>query len=62
MGKQAMSMYLTNYLKRLDTQSYILNNIEKAMVRSNFGKYVNYNALPPGMNAMVAIACYAGYN
>jgi DNA-directed RNA polymerase II subunit RPB2 len=62
MGKQAMSIYLTNYLKRLDTQSYILNNIEKAMVRSNFGKYVNYNSLPPGMNAMVAIACYAGYN
>jgi DNA-directed RNA polymerase II subunit RPB2 len=62
MGKQAMSIYLTNYLSRLDTQSYILNNIEKAMVRSNFGKYVNYNELPPGMNAMVAIACYAGYN
>ena len=62
MGKQAMSIYLTNYLKRLDTQSYILNNIEKSLVRSNFGKYVNYNSLPPGMNAMVAIACYAGYN
>ena len=62
MGKQAMNIYLTNYLQRLDTQSYILNNIEKAIVRSNFGKYVNYNALPPGMNAMVAIACYSGYN
>jgi DNA-directed RNA polymerase II subunit RPB2 len=62
MGKQAMSIYLTNYLKRLDTQSYILNNIEKSLVRSNFGKYVNYSELPPGMNAMVAISCYAGYN
>jgi DNA-directed RNA polymerase beta subunit len=32
------------------------------MVTSNFGKYVSYKSLPPGMNAMVAISCYAGYN
>ena len=62
MGKQAMSCYSTNYLKRLDTLAYVMNNLEKAMVCSRFSDFVHYNELPCGMNAMVAIACYSGYN
>lgn len=62
MGKQAMSCYATNYLKRLDTLGYIMNNLEKSVVTSRFGKYLHYSSLPVGMNAMVAIASYSGYN
>tara|TARA_Y100000816_G_scaffold190961_1_gene139149 strand:- start:1115 stop:5230 length:4116 start_codon:yes stop_codon:yes gene_type:complete len=62
MGKQAMSCYSTNYLKRLDTLAYVMNNLERAMVYSRFSDFVHYNDLPCGMNAMVAIACYSGYN
>lgn len=62
MGKQAMSCYATNYQKRLDTLGYIMNNLEKSVVTSRFGKYLHYSSLPVGMNAMVAIASYSGYN
>lgn len=62
MGKQAMSCYATNYMKRLDTLGYIMNNLEKSVITSRFGKYLHYSSLPVGMNAMVAIASYSGYN
>jgi DNA-directed RNA polymerase II subunit RPB2 len=39
-----------------------MNNLEKSVVTSRFGKYLHYSSLPVGMNAMVAIASYSGYN
>jgi DNA-directed RNA polymerase II subunit RPB2 len=62
MGKQAMSCYATNFLKRLDTIGYVMNYLEKAVVASKFGKYIHYNELPIGLNAIVAICAYTGYN
>ena len=62
MGKQAMGHYATNFLDKMDTHAYIMNYLETPIVRSHFAKYVNYNDLPCGMNALVAIACYSGYN
>jgi DNA-directed RNA polymerase II subunit RPB2 len=62
MGKQAMGHYATNFLDKMDTHAYIMNYLETPIVRSHFAKYVNYNELPCGMNALVAIACYSGYN
>ena len=62
MGKQAMGWPNTNFLKRLDTITYSVNNLEKPMVFSRFSKYTNYDKLPVGNNAIVAIGCYSGYN
>lgn len=62
MGKQAMGHYATNFLDKMDTHAYIMNQLETPIVKSHFGKYVNYDYLPCGMNALVAIACYSGYN
>lgn len=62
MGKQAMTCYATNFLKRMDTIGYAMNYLEKAVVASKFGKYIHYNDLPVGLNAIVAICAYTGYN
>ena len=62
MGKQAMSIYSTSFQKRMDTLGYVLNYAEKSLVHTRFGKYLNYNDLPSGINAIVAIASYTGYN
>jgi len=62
MGKQSIGLFARNFQKRMDTLAYVLNNLEKALVKTNFSKHINYDELPCGVNAMVAIGCYTGYN
>lgn len=60
-GRQAMGVYATNYRDRLDI-SFILYYPQKPLVTTRTAKYTNSETLPSGENAMVAIACYTGYN
>jgi DNA-directed RNA polymerase II subunit RPB2 len=60
-GKQAMGIYASNYRDRLDI-SYILYHTQKPLVNTRIAKYVHTDILPCGENAIVAIACYTGYN
>jgi DNA-directed RNA polymerase II subunit RPB2 len=60
-GRQAMGIYSTNYRNRTDI-SYILHHLQKPMVTTRTAKYVGSEILASGENAMVAIACYTGYN
>jgi len=62
MSKQSMGICATNFLERMDTLSYVMNNIERPIVGTKFSKYVNYNTLPNGLNTVIAIASYTGYN
>ena len=62
MGKQSIGLFARNFQKRMDTLAYVMNNLEKALVKTKFAKYINYDELPCGLNAMVAIGCYTGYN
>ena len=62
MGKQSIGLFALNYQKRMDTLAFVLNNLEKPLVSTKFAKYINNNELPSGVNAMVAIGCYTGYN
>lgn len=60
-GRQAMSLYNSNYRDRLDI-SYILYNTQKALVNTKIAKYVHTDILPCGEQAIVALACYTGHN
>ena len=62
MCKQAMTCYASNFLDRMDTLSYVLNYLQRPLVSTGFSKYINYYDMPCGLNAIVAIASYTGYN
>jgi DNA-directed RNA polymerase II subunit RPB2 len=62
MGKQAMCVYAGNYAKRLDKNGYILCSLTRPIVETRPMNILKQHEMPFGMNAIVAIACYGGYN
>ena len=62
MGKQAVGIYCTNYRDRYDTFCHILSYPQRPLVDTKLMKYFNANKLPNGINVIVAIASYSGYN
>jgi DNA-directed RNA polymerase II subunit RPB2 len=62
MGKQAMGVYMTNFRQRMDTMGHVLYYPTKPLVDTNIGKLVPSAQIPNGLNVIVAIASYSGYN
>ena len=62
MGKQAVGVYASNYQKRMDTMGHTLMNIQKPLANPKAAKHLNFEEIPSGINAIVAICCYSGYN
>ena len=61
-SKQAVSIYHTNYQMRIDKMGVILNYGQTPLIKSRYLEYVNNEEMPYGVNAIVAIMCYTGYN
>ncbi|KAG2483893.1 hypothetical protein HYH03_017287 [Edaphochlamys debaryana] len=62
MGKQAISVYASNFRHRFDTVGHILNYPQRPLVNTYISNLLHGNELPSGINAIVAIATYSGYN
>ena len=60
--KQAVGVYSSAYPTRFETFSHILNYPQRPIVTTRYKKYTDVDKLPYGINAIVAIASYTGYN
>lgn len=56
MAKQAISAYALNYLQRYDVSLYILQQPQVPVVQTEISRLIDYNNLPCGQNAIVAVA------
>jgi DNA-directed RNA polymerase II subunit RPB2 len=61
-SKQAVSVFHTNYQNRMDKTSYFLNYGQIPIVKSRYLNLVTKEQHPYGVNAIVAVMCYTGYN
>ena len=62
MGKQALGVYMTNFNSRMDTLSNVLNYPQKSLISTKLSRYTQAAELPSGINAVVAIMTYSGFN
>ena len=61
-SRQAVSVYHSNYQMRLDKMGVVLNYGQTPIVKSRYLEYINNEEMSYGINAIVAIMCYTGYN
>jgi len=61
-SKQAVSVYHSNVQNRIDKMGVTLNYGQIPLVKSRYLDYINKEEQPYGVNAIVAIMCYSGYN
>jgi DNA-directed RNA polymerase II subunit RPB2 len=61
-SKQAVSVYHSNYQMRIDKMGVILNYGQIPLIKSRYLEYINNEEQPYGVNAIVAIMTYGGYN
>jgi DNA-directed RNA polymerase II subunit RPB2 len=62
MGKQAIGVYVTNYLERMDKTAYVLNYPTRPLVDTRLMNMIKLNEIPSGCNITVAIMTHTGYN
>jgi DNA-directed RNA polymerase II subunit RPB2 len=60
--KQSVGVYTSNFRNRFDTSAHVLHYPQKPLLNTRISKYVSTDYLPTGVNAIVAIASYSGYN
>ena len=61
-SKQAVSLYHTNYVNRVDKTGIVLNYGQTPLVKTRYLDYFNKEENVYGENTIVAIGCYGGYN
>jgi DNA-directed RNA polymerase II subunit RPB2 len=62
MGKQAIGMYALSYKQRTDTIVHVLDYPQRPIVGTKPGEFMGFNDMPSGINAIVAVMSYTGYN
>ena len=61
-SRQAVSDYHSNYQMRMDKMGVVLNYGQTPLIKSRYLEYINKETQPYGINAIVAIMSYTGYN
>jgi len=62
MLKQGLGIYASNYIIRDDTNSNILHYPQNPLIKTSMYDLMNYNTHPIGMNVVVAVMPWDGYN
>lgn len=62
MGKQAIGAIAYNQFKRIDTLLYLMVYPQQPMVKTKTIELIDYDKLPAGQNATVAVMLYSGYD
>jgi DNA-directed RNA polymerase III subunit RPC2 len=62
MGKQAIGVIGLNQFWRTDTVLYLIVYPQRPLVKTKTIELMNYEKLPAGNNAMVAVMSYSGYD
>lgn len=62
MGKQSLGFGSSNYRIRPDTREHLLHYPQAPMVRTHPTKYIRFQDRPAGINFVVGVACFKGYN
>ena len=61
-SKQAVSMYHTNYQVRMDKSAVVLNTGQIPIIKTRYLEHINHEENTYGVNVIVAIMCFTGYN
>lgn len=61
-SRQAVSVYHSNATLRMDKMGVVLNYGQTPLIKSRYLEYINNEEQPYGVNAIVAIMSYTGYN
>jgi DNA-directed RNA polymerase II subunit RPB2 len=61
-SRQAVSMYHSNYQVRMDKTGVVLHYGQTPLIKSRYLEFINHEQQPYGVNAIVAIMSYTGYN
>jgi DNA-directed RNA polymerase III subunit RPC2 len=62
MGKQAIGAIAYNQQQRLDSLLYLMVYPQKPLVKTRAIELIQYEKLPAGQNAIVAVMSYSGYD
>jgi DNA-directed RNA polymerase II subunit RPB2 len=61
-SKQGVSIYATNWRNRFDNTAHVLCYPEMPLTRTMYNNYLGEGKIGYGMNIVLAIACWSGYN
>lgn len=62
MAKQALGIYATNFMLRVDSRAHILHYPQIPIVETKPMEIIGYDLRPSGQNCVVAVLSYEGYN